>query len=63
MSLQEATEIQCPYCGEQITLVIDCSAGSQQYIEDCQVCCRPMIVRVTIDEEGYPQVEAHRDDE
>lgn len=63
MNSLESTETQCPYCGEKITLVIDCSAGPQQYIEDCQVCCQPMIVRVTIDEGGYPQVEVLRDDE
>ncbi len=63
MNSLESTQIQCPYCGEQITLVIDCSAGSQQYIEDCQVCCQPMVVRVTLDEEGFPEVEVHREDE
>lgn len=41
----------CPYCGEPIEIVIDASAGSQEYIEDCFVCCRPMTVAVTVDEE------------
>jgi hypothetical protein len=63
MNLQESAEIQCPYCGEQITLLIDCSAGAQQYVEDCQVCCQPMLVCIAIGEEGDLQVEAHRDDE
>jgi hypothetical protein len=36
----------CPHCAEVIELVIDPSAD-QEYIEDCQVCCCPMIVRVT----------------
>ena len=63
MSVQEPVDIACPYCGETITLLIDCSAGPQQYVEDCQVCCQPMTVRVTIDEGGYPQVEVLRDDE
>lgn len=35
-------EIGCPFCAETITLLVDTSAGSQDYIEDCQVCCRPM---------------------
>lgn len=59
----ESTEIQCPYCGEWIELEIDCSAGSQDYIEDCRVCCRPMVVRVTIGEDGLPQVDVIREDE
>ena len=42
----------CPYCGEPIELIIDTSIQEQEYIEDCQVCCRPMIIRVQIDSEG-----------
>jgi hypothetical protein len=38
----------CPYCAEPISLVIDTSAGSQSYIEDCQVCCQPMQVTLNI---------------
>ena len=63
MSLQEAVEIECPYCGEQILLMIDCTAGSQEYVEDCQVCCRPIVLGITVSEEGLPQVQARRDDE
>lgn len=51
-----AIDIACPYCGEWIELFIDASAGDQQYIEDCQVCCRPIQVVVTLDEEGEPEV-------
>jgi hypothetical protein len=63
MSLQETAYIDCPYCGERIELVIDCSIGNQEYIEDCQVCCRPISLYVFIDEDGMPRVEARRDDE
>lgn len=63
MSQQEEVEIGCPYCGERITLLIDGSAGAQEYIEDCQVCCRPINLSVTVDEEGVPQVEASSEDE
>jgi len=62
MSLQEETEIDCPYCGERIMLLIDCTVAFQDYIEDCQVCCRPINLRVTVDEEGLPQVDLSRDD-
>jgi hypothetical protein len=38
-------EIDCPYCGEPVSLQIDESAGrSQTYIEDCSVCCQPIEV-------------------
>ncbi|MDP2226412.1 MAG: CPXCG motif-containing cysteine-rich protein [Moraxellaceae bacterium] len=46
----------CPYCGEPITLLIDCSEPSQRYVEDCEVCCRPMTVQVEIPEDGPPDV-------
>lgn len=36
------TIIQCPYCGEAIEVLVDCSVDEQDYIEDCSVCCRPI---------------------
>lgn len=33
---------QCPYCWESISMLIDTSVSSQTYIEDCEVCCRPI---------------------
>jgi len=47
----------CPFCAEPISLVVDFSAGSQTYIEDCQVCCQPMEVSVSVDADGYRSVE------
>jgi hypothetical protein len=45
--------ILCPYCGESIDLFVDDSVDHQQYVEDCQVCCRPIHVSVTVHgEEG-----------
>ncbi len=41
------TGVTCPFCGEEFTIVVDCSVdGSQSYIEDCYVCCRPIQFRV-----------------
>ena len=42
-------DVDCPFCAERITLLIDASEGSQNYIEDCQVCCRPIDVTVEAD--------------
>ena len=50
--------IDCPYCGESIEILIDASIPNQQYIEDCQVCCRPITLNVEIDEDGEAQVRA-----
>ena len=41
----------CPYCGAEISMLIDPSVPRQQYIEDCEVCCNPIEVRVTIEEQ------------
>ena len=37
----------CPYCGEEISMVLDLSADAQNFIEDCEVCCRPIDVSLT----------------
>ncbi len=61
--LDEQT-IYCPYCGEPFTSLLDMSAGSQEYIEDCQVCCQPILFKITIDnitEEST--IEVKRDDD
>jgi len=44
--------VQCPYCGETFETEIDVSGGSQEYIEDCYVCCRPIVFQVEIDANG-----------
>lgn len=56
MNTIEQVTVQCPYCGESIELEIDCSIFLQNYIEDCQVCCKPMTVDVSIDRRGFPVV-------
>ncbi|NIS91419.1 MAG: CPXCG motif-containing cysteine-rich protein [Woeseiaceae bacterium] len=45
-------EVSCPYCGESISVLIDDSLPEQNYIEDCQVCCRPIVFDVAVDHEG-----------
>lgn len=44
--------ISCPSCGETISILIDDSLPEQQYIEDCQVCCRPIVFDITEDNDG-----------
>jgi len=42
------TGFQCAGCGEWNETVVDASAGSRQnYIEDCQVCCRPNVLQIS----------------
>ena len=44
--------IHCPYCGESYEAVVDPSAGSQRYIEDCAVCCRPIEIALKVGDDG-----------
>jgi hypothetical protein len=48
----ERLVIQCPYCGESYETVVDPSAGSQNYIEDCVVCCRPIEIALQVGDDG-----------
>ncbi len=49
-------DIHCPYCGETIAMAVDGSAVDQAYIEDCQVCCRPIEIAVAFDHDGMPTI-------
>ena len=50
--MENVAEYNCACCGEVNSTWVDLSQGStQSYIEDCQVCCRPNTLYVTIDEE------------
>jgi hypothetical protein len=61
-SQQLLTE-HCPYCGEPIELLVDSSLGQQDYIEDCQVCCRPIEVSVMVSAEGEASITVNSDSE
>ena len=56
-------EISCPYCGEMIAILIDDSAGEQDYYEDCCVCCRPVRIQINTDMAGDCLLNILRDDE
>lgn len=57
-------EVKCPYCGETVEIVLDPGGGpEQEYVEDCQVCCRPWAVRVTWNDSGTAEVEVEASDD
>jgi hypothetical protein len=57
--MNDEASYTCESCGENIVVPIDLSAGSsQQYVEDCPVCCNPNNVHVEIDEDGEVRVSA-----
>ena len=59
----DSSWIQCPYCGAEIELVIDDSIPFQKYTEDCEVCCRPMVLTVRVDEDESVSVEVKTENE
>lgn len=59
----DAQVIQCPYCGEQIEVLVDWSITTQEYVEDCQVCCKPMTLSITIDDGRGAQIDARPETE
>jgi len=60
--LSEQT-VDCPYCGESLEVLIDPADAGQQYIEDCQVCCKPINFLVTETIEGELSVNVYSDNE
>lgn len=55
--MQDQGAYLCESCGESIEIPLDLSQGSsQEYVEDCPVCCRPNVVHVEIDLDGEARV-------
>lgn len=50
--LEAFVALCCPYCAESYDVSVDLSGGSQTYIEDCQVCCQPISVALTVRDNG-----------
>ncbi|WP_417217555.1 CPXCG motif-containing cysteine-rich protein [Alcanivorax sp.] len=40
--------VQCPHCWEAIEVLVDPSVEEQEYVEDCQVCCQPLLFAVAV---------------
>ena len=55
--LSDTEWVSCPHCGESSELMVDLVGGSiQEYVHDCEVCCRPWLVRIRLDWEGSASV-------
>jgi len=49
---------QCPYCWEQISMLIDTSQQCQKYIEDCEICCNPIQLSLTVESQEIVSFQA-----
>ena len=63
MHPSDAAKIHCPYCGEELEIAIEASAGAQEYVEDCQVCCKPMQIRIRVSAVGTSHLDVRSEDE
>jgi transcription elongation factor Elf1 len=52
----------CPHCGEEISVVLDLSVSRQSYVEDCEVCCRPIEIRYTVEDDALVEFSASKDE-
>jgi hypothetical protein len=59
----ESMQVQCPCCWETFEALIDCSVDEQVYVEDCYVCCRPLIFKVRSDGESVIDINVTAENE
>lgn len=58
VDLQADAEIECPFCGEIVSITLDPFGGAfQEYTEDCEVCCQPWLIRVRYSDSGDATVQ------
>ncbi len=64
MECTKSVTVQCPYCGALNEEIIDCSVEPpEEYVEDCEICCSPMLIIVESINEEVPVVNVHRENE
>ncbi|PXX90286.1 CPXCG motif-containing cysteine-rich protein [Marinobacter vulgaris] len=63
MSALDSVLVQCPYCWETLEISVDPSVADQEYVEDCQVCCQPIVVHVVLDENLEPTVDVRAEND
>ncbi len=60
---QSEQRFGCPYCGERISVLVDHSEQEQNYIEDCEVCCCPIMLMVRVETDDSVRLVARRSDD
>jgi hypothetical protein len=60
--MEDEASYICDICGEEIVVPLDLSAGAtQQYVEDCPVCCGPNLISIDVDDHGDVHIRAERE--
>jgi hypothetical protein len=60
MEFESENFFTCPYCGQQISMVLEELYGTQSYIEDCEVCCNPIQISYEVEDGRIIQIDASR---
>ena len=63
MNIEQDAKIICPYCSSEFTLLIDISGGEQTLVEDCEVCCQPVVLSLHIDNGTLVSCDARREND
>ncbi|HTL71233.1 MAG TPA: CPXCG motif-containing cysteine-rich protein [Candidatus Eisenbacteria bacterium] len=64
MDAEQDSFFDCPYCSAPNSVRLEASAGRRQsFITDCETCCRPIQVEVTVESDGYLGFVVKREDE
>ena len=64
MRISDERYFVCPYCGSENSLTIDFSGGSrQEFTNDCETCCRPIVIRFEIDKDEIIYFETKKENE
>jgi hypothetical protein len=51
-TMKDEASYTCDSCGEEVVVPVDVSAGtSQEYVEDCPLCCHPNVIHVQVEED------------
>lgn len=58
MEALQTVLLQCPHCWEPVELLVDCSVPDQEIVEDCSVCCSPILVTLTLGEDDELHADA-----
>ena len=60
MEFESENFLTCPYCGQQVSMLLEELYGAQTYIEDCEVCCNPIQIQYEIEDGVVVRLEASR---
>jgi len=60
--IEEDYFFPCPYCSAEISIRIDPTGGAHQsFVSDCEVCCRPIAIRLEMSEGGVINFNAEQE--